>query len=412
MASTEPITAPSDHIDNHGPAGAEGTNSDFAISPTPQLASLASQAAGSDDCHPLPDRSVAPDRVDSGPRHRPARSRRLKAALCVSLLNDSGGGQVGLRPAWQRCNVVFDSGRRRFDSSPLGRMWRNLQALDFINGSLQFATSFTLCFIPFLMLASVVVNADLAQGIARRTGLSSRAASDVTTLFTHSRAPLSSLGIIGLVLVLTGAAAIAQSLQTLYGKVFGQVLTGWPARMRRGQWLVGAAGFLWMQLLIGRRFEPLGGQASAEVVQFLLALVFWWWSLHCLLVGRVPWPELFRAGLATAICYTGVGVYIAVFASSSIVSNETAYGPIGAVMTLLVIEVGLGVALHLGAVMGAPRSSIAPAPRDPMSIAARAGHGRPPAVMAAHRPFPSSPSASQTVIQTLKGQSCRLQPSQ
>jgi membrane protein len=354
MASTEPITAPSDHVDKPAPAGPEPTSSDFAISP----AGVASQAAGSDGRRPA--RTPAKERLDSGPRLRPASSRRPKA-LYACLLDDRGG-PARLRAAWQERNAVLGAGRRRFESSPPGRMWRQLQALDFMSSSLQFAASFTLCFIPFLMLASVVVNADLARGIAQRTGLSSRAASDVTTLFTHSRAPLNTLGFIGLVLVLSGAAAIAQSLQSMYGKVFGQVLTGWPARMRRGQWLVGAAGFLWMQLLIGRRFEPLGGQAFAEVIQFLLALVFWWWSVHCLLVGRVAWPKLFRAGLATAVCYTGVGVYIAVFASSSIVSNETTYGPIGAVMTLLVIEVGLGVALHLGAVMGAPRSSMAPGP--------------------------------------------------
>ena len=75
--------------------------------------------------------------------------------------------------------------------------------------------------------------------------------------------------------------------------------------------------------------------------------------MHCLLAGQITWRRLFPAGLVTAICYTGVGVYIAFFGSSSILSNEARYGPIGAVMTLLTIEVGLGVALHLGAVIGA-----------------------------------------------------------
>jgi hypothetical protein len=40
-------------------------------------------------------------------------------------------------------------------------------------------------------------------------------------------------------------------------------------------------------------------------------------------------------------------------ASSSIISNEAMYGPFGAVMTLLTAEIGLGVALQLGAVVGA-----------------------------------------------------------
>jgi membrane protein len=361
MTSTEPITAPSDHVDDLGPNGPVRITGDLAVRLAPQLLGLASQPADPDGRRRLPAWTAPTERVDCDPRHLSAIFRRPQA-LYASLLDDSAGGPVRLKAAWRRFNAVLGAGRRHFDSSPPGRVWRQLQALDYINGSLQFAASFTLCFIPFLMLASVVVNADLTRGIAKRTGLSSRAASDLSTLFTHSRAPLTTLGIIGVVLVLSGATAIAQSLQTMYGKLFGHVLTGWPARIRQGQWLVGAAGFFCLQVLIGRRVEPLDGRIPAESIQFLLALVFWWWSLHCLLAGRVPWPKLLRAGRATAICYTGVALYIAVFASSSIVSNETTYGPIGAVMTLLVIEVGLGVALHLGAVMGPPHVLNSPGP--------------------------------------------------
>jgi membrane protein len=91
----------------------------------------------------------------------------------------------------------------------------------------------------------------------------------------------------------------------------------------------------------------------ASGAQLLLSAAFWWWTLHCLLAGRITWRRLFPGGLVTAICYSGVGVYVTLFGSSSILSNEASYGPIGAVMTLLTIEVGLGVALHLGAVIGA-----------------------------------------------------------
>jgi membrane protein len=38
--------------------------------------------------------------------------------------------------------------------------------------------------------------------------------------------------------------------------------------------------------------------------------------------------------------------------SSSIVSNEKSYGPIGVVMTLLSYVIGLAVVLHIGAVAG------------------------------------------------------------
>ena len=77
-----------------------------------------------------------------------------------------------------------------------------------------------------------------------------------------------------------------------------------------------------MQFLIGRRFEPIGGGITIAISQFALSVVFWWWSVHCLLAGQVPWRRLFPAGLATAICYTLVGVYVRIWASWTIVSNE------------------------------------------------------------------------------------------
>jgi hypothetical protein len=139
-----------------------------------------------------------------------------------------------------------------------------------------------------------------------------------------------------------------------------------------------------------------------------------------------PLAQALSGGLATAICYTCLDLYIAVFASSSIVSNETTYGPIGAVMTLLIIQVGLGVALHLGAVIGAPLLARAPktedhnaARRSPASPSGRASvpplgtdgpNSRP---RTRHLPSTLSyaPHCFSTAIQTLEGQSWLLQRS-
>jgi len=69
--------------------------------------------------------------------------------------------------------------------------------------------------------------------------------------------------------------------------------------------------------------------------------------------GQVSWRRVIPAGVATTVCYAGVGLYIQFFVSSNIVSSEASYGPVGVVMTLLTVLVGLGVALHIGAVVGA-----------------------------------------------------------
>ena len=259
----------------------------------------------------------------------------------------------GLVSVWQSASEVFRSVRSRVEHTLPGRIWRQLGELGFIDSSLQFAAVFTLSFIPFLMLLSVVLGRDLPRALVARSEFNATASHDVTTLLTHGRTALTSLSIIGIVLVIFGAESVSGILQTWYAKIFRAEIHGWKARARRAEWLAGVFGFVALQFAIGRRLQPQTGHIMASGAQFLLAVAFWWWSLHCLLVGQITWRRLFPAGLVTAICYTGVGIYVAFFGSSSILSNEASYGPIGAVMTLLTIEVGLGVALHLGAVIGA-----------------------------------------------------------
>jgi membrane protein len=234
-----------------------------------------------------------------------------------------------------------------------GRVWKQLSELDVINSSLQFAAVFTLGFIPFLMILSDALGSDLARAVVIRGGFSAHAGHDVTMLFAHGRTAPASLPVLGLVLAVSGGAAISHMIQAWYATIFHAQVHGWKAMARRAEWLAGVCGFVALQVVIGRRIQPLGGPIAAASAQFLLAVVFWWWSLHCLLSGQIPWRQLFHAGLATAICYTGLGVYIAYIMPSSTISNEAMFGPIGTVITLITAEIGLAVTLQLGAATGA-----------------------------------------------------------
>jgi hypothetical protein len=295
MTSIEPTTAPSDHVDNLGPAGAERTTSDFAVSPARQLAGLSQSGSRHRQSPP----STSPNRGSrDGRLWPPPPSCQLSAPPgTVRLIarrqrRRSGSAKGGLAKAqryprnWAPA-LRLQPARPSLAATPSPRLHQRLPAIR--------------------RLVHPVLHPifDAGFGSGQRRSDPRYRRTDPPQLpgcfrpqhLVHSRpAPLTTLGIIGLVLVLSGAIAIARSLQTMYGKVFGHVLTGWPARMREGQWLVGAAGFFCMQVLIGRRVEQFDGRIPAESIQFLLAIVFWWWSLHCLLTGRVPWPKRFRAG--------------------------------------------------------------------------------------------------------------------
>ena len=241
--------------------------------------------------------------------------------------------------------------RERFEATAAGSVWSRSNELGFIESSLQFSATFVLFFIPFLLVVSAAIGRDLPHALVTRDGFSARAAHDVTSLFAHRPAPISWFTLVGVILVMAGADSMAKTLQSWYERVFAKTLDGWKKPARRVLWLAGAAGFVMLQFLIGTRFAG-GGAVIVGTAQFISAVGFWWWSVHCLLAGEVPWRRLFATGLATAFFYTGVGLYVRIWTSWTIVSNETNYGPIGSVMTILATLVALGIAIFLGAIIG------------------------------------------------------------
>jgi membrane protein len=248
---------------------------------------------------------------------------------------------------------VLSAARNRVEPTTAGQVWRQLRELGFIDSSLQFAAVFTLGFVPFLMLISAALGPGLTRVIVARSGFSTRAAHDLAVLFIHARTASASMTVLAVFLAVAGGGTVARMVQAWYAKTFRAPVGGWKAIARRVEWLAGVFGFLALQAVIGRRVQPHGGEIAAASAQFLLTLVFWWWSLHALLAGQIRWRRLFPAGLATATCYTGLMVYIGWVMSSSIVADAAAYGPIGAVITLLTAEIGLAVVLQLGAAIGA-----------------------------------------------------------
>ena len=105
-------------------------------------------------------------------------------------------------------------------------------------------------------------------------------------------------------------------------------------------------------MVVGEQTGPAGGHLLTFVCEFAIAVLFWWWTVHFLLHGRIGWRALLPAALATGFCLTGLAVFSLLLFSGSITSGEKSYGPIGVVLVLLYYLIGAGVCLLLGAVFG------------------------------------------------------------
>jgi membrane protein len=238
--------------------------------------------------------------------------------------------------------------------SAAGSVWYRLNAVDFMNSSLQFAALGVLCLFPFLVVVSAGTGHDLRKTVITRMGLDHQAAHDVNNLISSGNHAVTGLSILGGVLIILGAIGIASTLQAWYERVYEQppASTWWRQLANRLLWLVGFIVYLASQEFIAVQLKDVGARIPIYVITFVIAVVFYTWTLHVLLLGRVHWSDLFAGGLATAVCITGLAVFSSLLFSGQIVSSNNDYGPIGVVMILLSWLIGIGVCLHLGAVVG------------------------------------------------------------
>ena len=275
---------------------------------------------------------------------------------------------------------LLDRGSHAVDwvrATAAGIFWSRLNTVDFMNSSLQFAALAVLCLFPFLIIFSAKSGGDARHALIARLGLDQQAAQDVDQLMSSGRPAVTTLSIIGAAVVVFGAIGVASTLQLWYQRVYDQP----PARRLTRQlasrllWLAGLLGYLTIQDYTFIHLKHAGGaRLPIYAATFVLAVPFYWWTPHVLLLGRVAWRRLFPAAVATAVCVTGLGVFSALVFSGQIVSSDADYGSIGVMMVLLSYLIGLGVCIHLGAVAGRMWNERGPEPpADPEEPPAVAG---------------------------------------
>jgi membrane protein len=284
----------------------------------------------------------------------------------TSVEMGQGSSALGSVPADDNATVAAAKSKRqaliakgssvaeRVKSGTMGTLWSRLNAVDFMNSALQLAALTVVCVIPVLIVVDAVAGRDARHTIIVRLGLNPQAAKDVEGFISNGHAAVATLTVTGAAFLFLSALALASTLQGWYERVFDQPPSNdWKKQLlNRVVWLVGAVFYIWLEVVIGSQTGPLGGRLLIYLGALVVATLFWWWTVHILLYGRIGWRALFPTGLATGICLTGLGVFSALLFSNTIISDHNSYGPIGVMMGLLSYCIGFGVCLHLGAVGG------------------------------------------------------------
>lgn len=240
----------------------------------------------------------------------------------------------------------------RSGASPVRIFLRQLSALDFVNTSVLFGAALLISVLPFVILVSSLANHTIDADLSRHIGLNRQGALIVSQLFTS--APAHSVAGIGsaLVFATAGTMAVAGSLQVIYERVFGQRHRGWRDVPRFAVWVAVLFGALVAESVISQPVHAAVGTVGQGLVTYVGVAVFFWWTMHFLLAGRVHWRHLVRPAIATALFWIGLELFSAAYFSAAIVADSRLYGPIGVVFSLMIWFIAIGAVIVLGAVAG------------------------------------------------------------
>jgi membrane protein len=156
----------------------------------------------------------------------------------------------------------------------------------------------------------------------------------------------------GLLFTFAGVIAVVASLEVLYERVFDQEHRGWRDLPRYFAWAGIALGALIIEGGISGPERRAAGPVVQALLRFVVAAIFFWWTMHFLLAGRVSWRRLIRPALVTALLWVVLSFFSSAYFSSVVIDDSRTYGTIGVVFTFLTWFILVGSVIVLGAALG------------------------------------------------------------
>jgi len=247
----------------------------------------------------------------------------------------------------------FKAIRARYERSWAGDVGRQLKELDFGIWITMFGAALLWSAVPLIILLSSLADERVDDDLSRHIGLNSDGARIVHTLFRGTPAHALEPIVTGFVFSFAGVIAVVSSLQVIYERIFEQEQRGWANVWRWNVWTVVVLAALVLEGAISGPVEDAAGPVVLALVGLVLTTLFFWWTLHYLLAGRVSWRRLLRPAIVTGGLWVAFTIFSSFYFSPILISDSHTYGTIGVVFTLLTWFFLIGAVIVLGGVLGA-----------------------------------------------------------
>jgi membrane protein len=243
--------------------------------------------------------------------------------------------------------------RSRYEGSWVEDLAKRLSDLHFFDWTMIFGAEMLWSVLPFIIIVSSLANHRVDGDLSRHIGLDRQGAQIVHNLFrstpSHALIPI----LTGLLFSFAGVVSVVASLQVLYERLFEQAHRGWRDFPRYVIWALVLFAILIADAGVDGPDRRAGGAVIQALVTFVVVALFFLWTMHFLLDGRVPWRHLVRPALVTALLWLAFGFFSSVYFSTTILDDSKTYGTIGAVFTFLTWFIVIGYVIVLGAAAGA-----------------------------------------------------------
>jgi membrane protein len=263
--------------------------------------------------------------------------------------------EAGRGEAWRG---RADSALAWADASFLGRLWRRLLEMEFVERSIALAAKAFVSLLPVVIVIAAFLpdrlRAGVVEALATRLGLSGASLDYVQEAFSSPEQIKAATSIVGLLLTFLFAVSFTTAVQRVYLRAWRRPAHRALQDKRRGVvWLAGAVAFLATIGSVGRLLVGVPGTFATLVVGIAGSTALWWWSAHTFLRGHVRWRPLLPTALITGV---GASLYAAaasIWMPTVLEGNVRQFGFVGVGMAFVTWFVGFGF-LIVGAAAAGP----------------------------------------------------------
>ncbi len=270
--------------------------------------------------------------------------------------SEGAGRQLSQSPRRTVHRAVRQSAELVWRDFRLKDLYQSGKEFELTGRAMGFAALAMLTVIPLLVVvaaASAAAHRGVAVWVVYGMGLTRSPASAVVQLFSTPDRVLSTTSVFSALLLGVFGITFAGSVQAGLEKVWGLPAGPWHKIWRQAVWLAGLIAYIYAAASVGSVTRHAPAETVSRVsVAVVLGVVFFWWGLHFLVVGRVSYLAALPGAVATVAFLAGLRAFSILVFQPLIVSNAVTYGAVGTVLIVQSWLIGVGWVIYGGQLFG------------------------------------------------------------